>query len=164
MSLWSLVLVCCSFRPLSGFRQPCQTKRQLSVRVAVQTNRWINGIIGSGIGRAVAYTLVTQGLTILVCADVNLSQAQETATSSYAVAGREGYEATAYHVDVREEAQVRALVAKTKNRYGRIDICITTAGVSQSSRGFLLRMISDHSREDPRCQSNPDQRHEPRNL
>lgn len=83
--------------------------------------------------------LVVQGLTTLVCADINLSQAQEPATSSYAVAGpdREAYEATAYHVDVREEAQVQALVARVKDRYGRIDICVTTAGVSQSCRDYL---------------------------
>ena len=87
---------------------------------------------GSGIGRTVARTLVTQGLTTLVCADIDASRAQETASSSSAlVAGQEGYEATAYGVDVRQEAQVQALVARVKDRYGRIDICVTTAGVSQ---------------------------------
>ncbi|OQD63442.1 hypothetical protein PENPOL_c009G09881 [Penicillium polonicum] len=100
---------------------------------------------GSGIGCAVAYTLVAQGLTTLVCADINLSQAQETATSSYAVTGREreGYEATAYHVDVREEAQVQALIARVKDRYGRIDVCVTTAGTPAANQ----TPISDMSLE-----------------
>ncbi|KGO70653.1 Glucose/ribitol dehydrogenase [Penicillium italicum] len=98
---------------------------------------------GSGIGRAVAYALVTQGLTTLVCADIDISQSQETATSSYAVAGREGYEAIAYRVDVREEAQVHALVARVKDRYGRVDICVTTAGTPAANQ----TPISDMSLE-----------------
>ncbi|KOS43727.1 hypothetical protein ACN38_g5375 [Penicillium nordicum] len=100
---------------------------------------------GSGIGCAIANTLVAQGLTTLVCADINLSKAQKTATSSYAIAGREreGYEATAYHVDVREEAQVQSLVAKVKDRYGRIDICVTTAGTPTANQ----TPISDMSLE-----------------
>lgn len=31
---------------------------------------------------------------------------------------------------------MQSLVAKVKDRYGRIDICVTTAGVSQSTRDF----------------------------
>lgn len=94
----------------------------------------LNQITGSGIGRAVAHTLVAQGLTTLVCADIDLAHAQETAESSYEVFAerRPAYEATAYQVDVRDEAQVQEVVAKTKDRYGRIDICVTTAGVSRT--------------------------------
>jgi 3-oxoacyl-[acyl-carrier protein] reductase len=32
---------------------------------------------------------------------------------------------------------VQALVARAKDQHGRIDICVTTAGVSQSSRDFF---------------------------
>ncbi|RAH84814.1 oxidoreductase [Aspergillus japonicus CBS 114.51] len=97
---------------------------------------------GSGIGRAVAHTLVAQGLTTLVCADINLSHAQETAQSSYDVCAerRPAYKATAYQVDVRDEAQVHELVAKIKGLYGRIDICVTTAGTPAANQTTISDM------------------------
>ncbi|RAK74701.1 SDR family NAD(P)-dependent oxidoreductase [Aspergillus fijiensis CBS 313.89] len=97
---------------------------------------------GSGIGRAVAHTLVAQGLTTLVCADIDLAHAQETAESSYEVFAerRPAYEATAYQVDVRDEAQVQEVVAKTKDRYGRIDICVTTAGTPAANQTAVSDM------------------------
>ncbi|KAK1145275.1 putative PKS/NRPS-like protein biosynthetic cluster [Aspergillus melleus] len=98
---------------------------------------------GSGIGRTVAYTLASQGLNTLVCADIDLPGARETAESSGKVASREGYKADAYHVDVRQEEQVKKLVGKVKSQYGRIDICVTTAGTPAANQ----TPISDMSLE-----------------
>ncbi|KAJ5100499.1 Glucose/ribitol dehydrogenase [Penicillium angulare] len=98
---------------------------------------------GNGIGRAVANTLVTQGLSTLVCADINLTAAQETAKASYELSVKEGYEATAHEVDVRLEAQVQELVESIKKQYGRIDICVTSAGTGAADQ----TPISDMSLE-----------------
>jgi NAD(P)-dependent dehydrogenase (short-subunit alcohol dehydrogenase family) len=73
----------------------------------------------SGIGRALAEELGRRGATVVV-ADIDLPGAEK-------VAGAIG--GTAAHVDVREAAQVQALVDDTVRRHGRLDLIFNNAGV-----------------------------------
>src|SRR5262245_4798064 len=80
---------------------------------------------GMGNGRATAIVFAREGAKVL-CADVNLASAQETA--DMAAAG--GGECAAYSADVTKEATLEAMVAETVQRWGRIDILHNNVGVS----------------------------------
>lgn len=79
---------------------------------------------GSGIGKASALLLAKRGHAVTV-ADVNEQSAQSVAEAIKAAGG----EAQAIHVDVTQEADVRAMVDKTVSAYGRLDTAINCAGV-----------------------------------
>ncbi|MBX3001775.1 MAG: SDR family oxidoreductase [Caldilineaceae bacterium] len=79
---------------------------------------------GSGIGRATAYVCAEQGARLLV-ADIHLASAEETAAHVQA----QGGEAVAMQVDVRDAAQVEAMVAQAVATYGRLDGAFNNAGV-----------------------------------
>ena len=71
----------------------------------------------SGMGRAGAVLLAREGASVAV-ADVALERAERIAQSIQETGGR----AFAVRVDVRDSAQVERVVARTVERYGRIDI------------------------------------------
>jgi len=78
---------------------------------------------GSGIGRAAALTLSHAGVSVVLAARTrqNLEAlAQEIASN--------GGTALALPCDVSDETQVEKLVTTTKERFGRLDILITSAG------------------------------------
>jgi NAD(P)-dependent dehydrogenase (short-subunit alcohol dehydrogenase family) len=89
----------------------------LSDRVAV-----ITGGAG-GIGAALARRFAAEGAAAVVVADLD-------ATRARAVAEAVGPVAHAVELDVTVEEQVRALVADTEGRYGRIDLFCANAGVT----------------------------------
>jgi NAD(P)-dependent dehydrogenase (short-subunit alcohol dehydrogenase family) len=67
----------------------------------------------------------------LICADIELENAKETANQARQIGQDHSLkEATAFLVDVRQEADVQGLFEKAKAQAGRIDICVNTAGVS----------------------------------
>ncbi|KAF7591089.1 hypothetical protein BBP40_001988 [Aspergillus hancockii] len=99
---------------------------------------------GSGIGRVVAYTLAKSGISTLLCADINVSQVQDTAMTSCTVAkNKEIYQAGAFQVDVHQELQVQMLFSEIKEEYGRIDICVSTAGTDAGSHTPISEMCLD---------------------
>ena len=80
-------------------------------RVAIVTGA------ASGIGEASAIRLAEEGAKV-ICADLNLAGAEETAKRIAAMGGT----ANAFQIDIADSEQCDALAADTLNRYGAIDI------------------------------------------
>lgn len=85
----------------------------------------------SGIGRAVAMRFAQEGARGVVVADLDLAGAQ-------AVAAEIGEQALAVRCDVSREADIQALVAATRERFGQVDIFISNAGILGRIGGFEL--------------------------
>jgi NAD(P)-dependent dehydrogenase (short-subunit alcohol dehydrogenase family) len=81
---------------------------------------------GSGFGRSIAMGLAEYGSHI-VAADVDIKKAEET-TRSVCTAGRR---AISVEVDVGKPDSILQMVQRTEQEFGRIDILINSAGISQ---------------------------------
>ncbi len=88
-------------------------------RVAVVTGG------ASGIGRSLCFALARQGAGVVVVADVDAAGADEVAAAIEAG----GHRALAAAVDVTSAADVEALVARTEEAFGRIDLFCSNAGI-----------------------------------
>ncbi|MFK7791165.1 MAG: SDR family NAD(P)-dependent oxidoreductase [Devosiaceae bacterium] len=77
----------------------------------------------SGIGQAIALRLAQDGASVM-CADINLSGAEDTVATITANNGK----AHAVHADVSEEASVAAMVDKAITLTGRLDAVAANAG------------------------------------
>lgn len=80
---------------------------------------------GRGIGRAICLAFAKEGANIVIAAR-NEKEMGETAK----LVKKEGSKALTVHVDVRQEEDVRNLIAQTVEKCGRIDILINNAGVA----------------------------------
>ncbi|KAI1439732.1 short-chain dehydrogenase/reductase SDR [Annulohypoxylon stygium] len=91
---------------------------------------------GSGIGRAAAQRLASLGADVLICADLNVEAANDTAAmcSKIERSNNSKCGTFAYHIDVRDEAEVDGFIAQVAERHGRIDVLVNTAGTAVSSR------------------------------
>jgi sorbitol-6-phosphate 2-dehydrogenase len=78
-----------------------------------------------GLGAAIVQRLAAEGSHVVV-ADMNLAGAQETAD---AVAQATGRRTWALAVDVTVEEQVEALIDRTVENFGRLDILVANAGI-----------------------------------
>jgi glucose 1-dehydrogenase len=83
---------------------------------------------GGGIGGAAAEGLAREGAAV-VCTDISMAGAQATAARITAAAGR----ATALGLDVRDRAAVDAAVRTAVSEFGRLDVLLDCAGVSQTA-------------------------------
>jgi len=92
----------------------------------------------TGYGRNIATTLAVEGCDI-VAADINLQGAQMTASEIEGL----GRAALAIKVDVRERAEVDAMVRAAVDRFGRIDVLVNNAGASSRERPFLEMTRAD---------------------
>ena len=79
---------------------------------------------GSGIGRAVALALLTEGYAV-VLAGRRKEPLEETAKQAKAAGSR----ALAVPTDVSDPASIRALFAKTRQTFGRLDLLFNNAGI-----------------------------------
>ena len=79
-----------------------------------------------GIGRGVAQALAREGARVVVA---DLPSVQEEMERTGALVESEGVQALLAHCDVRDWAQVSALVQTALDRFGRIDILVNNAGV-----------------------------------
>jgi 3-oxoacyl-[acyl-carrier protein] reductase len=92
----------------------------LKDRVAVITGG------SSGIGLAIATSLVAEGMRVAICArdDKKLRQAARTLE-------RDGRNVLAIATDISVADQVDALIKQVKNAFGRIDLLVNNAGVGR---------------------------------
>jgi 3-oxoacyl-[acyl-carrier protein] reductase len=93
-----------------------------------------------GLGLAVAHTLAAEGATVAMCA----RNAETLDAAAHQVAAH-GTQVFHRPVDVTDYEQVRAFVADTVARFGRLDICVTNAG-GPPSKGFLDVSIEEWRR------------------
>jgi 3-oxoacyl-[acyl-carrier protein] reductase len=78
----------------------------------------------SGLGKAVALGLATEGARLAIC---SRSEARINAAAEE-IRRNTGGEVLAQAVDVAKYDQVQAFVRNTVERYGRLDICVANAG------------------------------------
>jgi len=95
---------------------------------------------GRGFGRAIALAFVREGTRVAA----NYLSSQAGAEAVVAEAGRLGAEAVALRGDVAREDDVRALVAATLERFGRLDVLVNNAGIMV--RGPLLAVPPEECR------------------
>lgn len=87
----------------------------------------------SGIGAGVAERFAAEGARGIVVADLNPAQAEAVAAQLNAGGGQR---AMAVRCDVSREADIQALVAATRARFGQVDIFMSNAGIGGASGGF----------------------------
>jgi NAD(P)-dependent dehydrogenase (short-subunit alcohol dehydrogenase family) len=85
----------------------------------------------SGIGAGMAQRFARDGARGVMVADVNLERAE-------GVAAAIGPQAVAARCDVSREADIQALVRATRERFGRVDIYFSNAGILGSMGGIEL--------------------------
>lgn len=91
----------------------------------------------SGIGRAIAVELARQGADVCVNYHSGPDRAEAVA-GEIAALGRRAF---AHRAPVQDAAAVRAMVAATVERLGRLDICVNNAGISRG--GAFLDLTED---------------------
>jgi len=85
----------------------------------------------SGIGAGMAERFAREGARGVVVADVDLERAQ-------AVARDIGAQAMALHCDVSRESDIQELVRQARERFGRVDIYFSNAGILGRMGGIEL--------------------------
>lgn len=83
----------------------------------------------AGIGRATALGFAASGARVVV-ADVQ----DEAGAETVSLIAANGGEAVYQHCDVANEDEVRAMVARAKSEYGRLDFAFNNAGVNDIAR------------------------------
>jgi NAD(P)-dependent dehydrogenase (short-subunit alcohol dehydrogenase family) len=93
----------------------------------------------TGIGRATALAFAQEGATVVVS-----GRREPEGQALAAELQAHGAPAAAFiRADVREEAQVRALVEQTVNRFGRLDVAVNNAGV-EGATGPITEQSADN--------------------
>jgi 3-oxoacyl-[acyl-carrier protein] reductase len=80
----------------------------------------------SGIGRSVAIALARAGYDVVINYSRNEAGANETAAAAQA----EGATTLVIRCDVAEDVEVKAMLAATKERFGRLDALVNNAGIT----------------------------------
>src|SRR5256712_5940173 len=83
---------------------------------------------GTGIGRATSIRLARAGAKAVV---INYSRSAGEAESTAEEVRALGTEGVAYRADVADESMVKAMVASTAERWGRLDVLVNNAGTTQ---------------------------------
>ena len=83
---------------------------------------------GTGVGRAVSEALARAGAGAVV---VNYSRSREDAEATAAALRELGAEGVPHQASVADEVAVRAMVAETVSRFGRLDVLVNNAGTTQ---------------------------------
>ncbi len=86
---------------------------------------------GSGIGRATAERLASEGAAIVV-ADIDQPMGEETVRRIEGAGGRAAF----VKADVTREADVRRMLDTAVSRFGRLDILHNNAGIGVGAPGF----------------------------
>ncbi|MGA2481291.1 MAG: 3-oxoacyl-ACP reductase FabG [Spirochaetia bacterium] len=99
--------------------------KDLVQRVAIVTGA------SRGIGRAIALCLAEEGCTVVVNYRSSAAAAEEVAAEA---ARRSQAASFAFAADVTSETEVTAMVRETERQFGRIDILVNNAAISQHLR------------------------------
>ena len=97
---------------------------RLEARVAVVTGA------SSGLGRAIALAYAEEGASV-VCADLqpnartDIKGTEESLVPTHELIKDQGGQAYFLKTDVREEAQVEALISSAVEEYGRLDMYVS---------------------------------------
>lgn len=102
---------------------------RLANKVAIVTGA------GQGIGRAVALAFAREGAKVTI-AEYDADTGQKVAEEIAAMGG----EATCIPTDVSDAGQVRAMVNKTLEHFGQIDVLVNNAGIT---RPAMLHKMTD---------------------
>lgn len=97
---------------------------RLHGHVAIVTGAGSQGQ-GFGTGKAIAYAFAREGAKLCLV-DLDPARAEET----QALIEADGGEAFVFAADVTDSAACAAIVAKTSERYGRLDVLVNNVGVS----------------------------------
>jgi NAD(P)-dependent dehydrogenase (short-subunit alcohol dehydrogenase family) len=81
---------------------------------------------GRGIGRAIAEDFVAEGAKVII-GELNADQGEMTARE---------IDASFLPLDVRDEAQVRAVIEAVEKDFGRLDVLVNNAGISGESGDY----------------------------
>jgi 3-oxoacyl-[acyl-carrier protein] reductase len=93
---------------------------ELEGKVAIVTGAAV------GMGRAIAIALGREGAKVVVNYSRSRNEAEETAEE----VRKAGGEPLLHQADVSSDGQVRAMVAETLARFGRVDILVNNAGIT----------------------------------
>ena len=104
-------------------------KNNAAMKIAIVTGA------GSGIGRSAALTLLREGYAVVLA-----GRRRETLEETAAAAGAVQNRALPVPTDITDPASVRALFAKTREAYGRLDLLFNNAGIS--APGVLLEELT----------------------
>jgi len=83
---------------------------------------------GQGLGEALVHRLAREGANVVV-ADILDDKAEAVAR---AIEQQHGVRAIAVHADVTDTAQCEAMVDRTVAEFGRLDVCVSNAGILMS--------------------------------
>ena len=81
-----------------------------------------------GIGRRIAYELAVKGYTVIA----NCNKSGEAEIELEQEVNKKGKQIEIYKADVSQRDQVREMVQYVINKYGKIDVLINNAGISQT--------------------------------
>lgn len=97
----------------------------MDASTSTDTERQVALVTGatSGIGHEIARTLARQGYAVYLCA-----RTDKTLKDTLAELRDEGLDVDGSTCDVTSPEEVRALVAATVERYGRLDVLVNNAG------------------------------------
>ncbi|KAF2404129.1 oxidoreductase, partial [Trichodelitschia bisporula] len=99
---------------------------------------------GSGIGQSVAYAFARDGITNLALADINKDGLSTTAAELSRRHPNVVVELIT--LDTSNEAAVDAAIAKTVEKFGRLDVAVNNAGIAGPQKGGAEAALKDWQR------------------
>ena len=109
---------------------------RLAKKVAIVTGG------GAGIGKAISLAFADEGADVVVAART-LSNLEETAAEIRS----KGMRATVVQADISDESQVRKVVDRTLDDYGRIDILVNNAAITGATANVVDIRLEDWNLE-----------------
>jgi NAD(P)-dependent dehydrogenase (short-subunit alcohol dehydrogenase family) len=121
-------------------RECRESNVRLMNRIAIVVGAGQSPGEGMGNGRATALTFAREGASVL-CVDHHLASAQETAHMIAANGGT----AHAFRADVTSAADIAAMVAEARGRWGRVDVLHNNVGVSLAGGDAELLALTEEA-------------------